>query len=82
MKRFLISVVAVVMGALLAQEAEAQWVRRYYQPMFVSPPPVTRVYRAPIVTYQPSTVVYTRRRPILGGTVVRTLPGYRRSVVW
>jgi hypothetical protein len=50
------------------------------QPVFVSPAPVTRVYRPVTVMYQPTTVVTTRNRPILGGTVVRTRPGYRRVV--
>ena len=43
---------------------------------------VWRTYRRPMVVYQPTTVVYTRNRPILGGTVVRTRPAYRRTVVW
>ena len=77
MKRIVISFVAVVMLAGLTQTAEAQWVRRYYyRPMFASP----RFYRAPVVVSQPTTVVYTRRRPILGRTVVRTRPAYRRVI--
>ena len=47
-------------------------------PVVTTPAPVTRVYRAPIVTYQPVRYTYTRRRPILGGTVTRTRYGYRR----
>ncbi len=88
MKRFALSIFAVMALFVLAPEAKAQWVqtyrpvyRRVYQPMFVAPP-VTRVYRAPMVVYQPSTVVYSRRRPILGGTVVNTRPTYRRTVIW
>lgn len=77
-----------LMFAGLARSAEAQWVRTYHPPVvvspappvFVSPAPVTRVYRPAVVMYQPTTVVYTRHRPILGGTVVRTRPGYRRVV--
>jgi hypothetical protein len=82
MKKFAISVVTIVLVALLSQTADAQWVRRYYRPVVVAPRPVTRVYRAPTIVYQPTAVVYARRRPILGGTVVRTRPGYRRAVVW
>lgn len=51
------------------------------QPVFVSPAPVHRVYRRPVVSYQPTTIVTTRHRPILGGTVVHSRPGYRR-IVW
>jgi hypothetical protein len=83
MKRFAILIaVAIVVLLFSAHAAEAQWVRRYYQPVFVTPQPVTRVYRRPVVMYQPTTVVYSRRRPILGGTVVHTRPAYRRTVVW
>lgn len=86
---------ALVLFIGLAQSAEAQWVRTYHAPVlvspqpvfvapqpqvFVSPAPVTRVYRPVTVMYQPTTVVTTRNRPILGGTVVRTRPGYRRVV--
>lgn len=49
-------------------------------PVVTTTGPVTRVYRAPIVTYQPVRYTYTRRRPILGGTVTRTRYGYRRVV--
>jgi hypothetical protein len=47
-------------------------------PMVVSPMPVTRVYRTPIVTYQPTRQVVTRQRPFLGGSVSRSTYGYRR----
>ena len=49
-------------------------------PVVVSPMPVTRVYRAPIVKYQPTRQVVTRQRPFLGGTVSRSTYGYRRVV--
>jgi hypothetical protein len=42
--------------------------------------PVTRVYRAPIVKYQPTRQVVTRQRPFLGGSVSRATYGYRRVV--
>jgi hypothetical protein len=48
------------------------------RPQIVSTFPVTRVYRAPIVTYQPTRQVITRQRPIIGGTVSRSRYGYRR----
>jgi len=112
MKNFAVSLFAVVSMACLAPSAEAQWVRRYYQPMWVAPQPVVvapapvvapqtvivqrpvvvqpapvvvgpqpvTVFRPPVV-YQPVPVMTVRNRPILGGTVVRTQPGYRR-VVW
>jgi hypothetical protein len=94
MKCFAMLLFAVVLLACLASSAEAQWVRRYYQPMWVAPQPMVvapapvvvgprpvTVYRPPLVTYQPTQVVTARNRPILGGTVIRTRPGYRR-VVW
>jgi len=46
----------------------------------MSPMPVTRVYRAPIIGYQPTRQVVTRRRPVLGGTSSRVVYGYRRVV--
>jgi hypothetical protein len=107
MRNLALSLLAIVLLACLAPSAEAQWVRRYYQPTWVSPQPVmvapqpmvvqrpvvvapapvvvgpqpVTVFRPPMVMYQPTQVVTTRNRPILGGTVVRTRPGYRR-VVW
>ncbi len=48
------------------------------RPQIVSTVPVTRIYRAPIVTYQPTRQVVTRQRPIVGGTVSRSRYGYRR----
>ena len=47
-------------------------------PMVVSP--VTRVYRAPIVKYQPTRQTVTRQRPFLGGTVSRSTYGFQRVV--
>lgn len=93
MKNLAFALLALVLVAGLAPTAEAQWGRRYYQPMWVSPQPVVVhrpviVERAPVVvhrparvTYHPTTVVTTRRRPILGGTVVHSRPGYKR-VIW
>lgn len=80
MKRFLLTVVTVLLFSLLSNSAEAQW-GWGYQPVMVQPRPV-RVYQRPVVVYQPTTVVYSRRRPILGGYSVRTRPAYRRTVVW
>jgi len=42
--------------------------------------PVTRVYRAPIVKYQPTRQTVTRQRPFLGGTVSRSTYGFQRVV--
>jgi hypothetical protein len=81
MKRFALCLCAIVGLLLTADAAQAQWVRHYHLPTaVVAPPPVTRVYRAPMVVYQPTTVVTTRHRPILGGTVTRAHHGYRRMV--
>jgi hypothetical protein len=93
MKRALGYVFAAAVVASFAPSANAQWVRTYHapvvvspQPVFVSPQPVVvapqqvTVFRPPVVTYQPTTVITTRNRPILGGTVVRTRPGYRRVI--
>jgi hypothetical protein len=82
MKTFAMYFVTVAMLVGSAQVANAQWVRRYYRPVVVAPQPTVRVYRRPTVFYQPTTVVYSRRRPILGGYSVRTVPAYRRTVVW
>lgn len=49
-------------------------------PMVVAPMPMTRVYRAPMVKYQPTRQVVTRQRPFLGGSVSRSTYGYRRVV--
>ncbi len=46
--------------------------------MVVSPAPVTRVYRPAFIGYQPVRTTYTRRRPILGGTVTRYRYGFQR----
>ncbi|MGE3242066.1 MAG: hypothetical protein AB7G28_26025 [Pirellulales bacterium] len=93
MKGALSFLFALVTLVGLAQSAEAQWIRTYHAPVVVSPQPVfvapqpvmvapqpVTVFRPPVVMYQPTTVVTTRHRPILGGTVVRTRPGYRRVI--
>jgi hypothetical protein len=83
MKRFVLIQFTIIAVLLITNAAQAQWVRRYYHPVFVpAPQPVMRVSRAPVVVYQPTTVVTTRHRPILGGTVTHARPGYRRVVVW
>jgi hypothetical protein len=86
MKRVAISIVALMMLTLFTDSADAQWARRYYRryyrPVLVAPQPMMRVHRRPTVVYQPTTVVYSRRRPILGGYSVRTRPGFQRTVVW
>jgi hypothetical protein len=43
--------------------------------------PVVTYYRAPSVVYQPVAQVYTRYRPILGGTVSRVRYSYMPVVV-
>jgi hypothetical protein len=48
------------------------------RPVVVSPTPVTTFYRAPIIGYKPVRTTYTRRRPILGGTVTRYRYGFQR----
>jgi hypothetical protein len=57
--------------------------------VMVSPPPMTTmttvapvatVMRPAMVTYQPVRRTYTRRRPILGGTVTRSWIEYQRVV--
>jgi hypothetical protein len=83
MKRIVFAIFTFVMIALLTSTAEAQWMyRRSYRPVVVAPQPMMPVYRRPTVVYQPTSVVYSRRRPILGGYSVRTRPAYRRTVVW
>jgi hypothetical protein len=47
------------------------------RPQVVSSVPVTRVYRAPTVVYQPTRQVVTRR-PVVSGTVARPRYGYVR----
>lgn len=79
MKRFATLILTVLMFSSLFSSAEAQWV---YRPVMVAPRPAVRVYRQPTVIYQPTTVVYSRRRPVLGGYSVRTRPGFQRTVVW
>jgi hypothetical protein len=78
MKCFALCLVAIVGTLLMAEAAPAWTVRRYYHPVVVAPAPV---WRQPVVVYQPTTVVTTRNRPILGGTVTHARREYRR-VVW
>lgn len=79
MKRFAAIGLAFVLVVALAPQARSQWVTRAYHPVWIAPQPVV-VHRAPAVVYRPP-VTYMRHRPILGGTVVRTRPGYRH-VIW
>ncbi len=95
MKFFAMLAVTALMFSGMAVSAEAQWgyrpVRvsprypvRVYSPRYVTPvsqAPV-RVSRSPVVVYEPMNVVYSRRRPILGGYSVRVRPAYRRMVMW
>ena len=86
MKKFVLSVVVAFplvagLGTAQAQFGPMVW----QQPSQVFVPsrtamPVTRVYRAPIVKYQPTRQVVTRQRPFLGGSVSRATYGYRRVV--
>ena len=78
-KRLALSVAVCAMVWFFSQAAEAQWV---YRPVMVAPRPAPVMVRQPMVVYQPTTVVYQRRRPILGGYSVRTRPGVQRTVVW
>ena len=95
MKLFVMSSLVVLMFSAMAVSAEAQW---GYRPVRVSPRYPVRVYssryvtpvsqapvrvsRSPVVVYEPMNVVYSRRRPILGGYSVRVRPAYRRMVMW
>ena len=79
MKRLALSVAVCAMVWFFSQAAEAQWL---YRPVMVAPQPAPVMVRQPMVVYQPTTVVYQRRRPILGGYSVRTRPGVQRTVVW
>lgn len=79
MKRVAIAFAVAVILAFLTEAASAQFL---YRRTVVAPPPPVVVHRGPAVVYQPTTVVYSRRRPILGGYSVRTRPAYRRTVVW
>lgn len=92
MQRFAASLGAVIVIVLSSQAAKAQWGTRYYRPRVVMVPapvimspapvmmaPVQVVQRpVPTIVYRPEVVVAARRRPILGGTVVRTNYGNRR----
>lgn len=51
------------------------------RPVYFAPGPA-RVSSGPRVVYEPKNVVYSRRRPILGGYSVRVRPAYRRTVIW
>ncbi|SFH55862.1 hypothetical protein [Planctomicrobium piriforme] len=84
MKRFGMLVLFVLMFSALPSSAKAQWV---YRPVMVAPTQPVRMYqrvyyRRPMVVYQPTRVVYSRRRPVIGGYSVRTRPAYRRTVIW
>lgn len=83
MRRFALLVPVIIGMLVVSNAAQAQWVRRYYRPaVVVAPQPVMRVSSAPVVMYRPTTIVTTRQRPILGGTVTHVRRGYQRSVVW
>lgn len=79
--------VATSLAVSLAPKTQAQWATQWHapvvvaqQPVFITPQPVvTHVQRPPMVVYHPRRV-YTRHRPILGGTVVRTHPGHRHII--
>lgn len=83
-------IVATIVSCAGAGSADAQWATRVYhpvvvapQPMWVQPQPVwvtPQPMRAPMVVKTPPRV-YTRHRPILGGTVVRTRPG-TKQIIW
>jgi hypothetical protein len=80
-----LTLVALAAGSAQAQVGPVVWqqpapVVVSQKPAVVVPTPVTRFYRPPIVTYQPVIRTYTRRRPILGGTVTRNRYGYQRVV--
>ena len=87
MIRRLVSLIAIVLIVSVASNAQAQWGTQWHAPVVVAPQPVivthrpvVYVHRSPMVVYHPRRV-YTRHRPILGGTVVHTRPGHHR-VVW
>jgi len=80
MKRLAVSIVAAVIFVSLAETSSAQFF--YRRTVVAPPPPMVVANRGPMVVYQPTTAVYSRRRPILGGYSVRTRPAYRRTVVW
>lgn len=78
--------VATVVSGAWASSADAQWATRVYRPVVVAPQPVWVAPQPVWVTPQPMVVqtpprVYTRHRPILGGTVVRTRPG-TKQIIW
>ncbi len=85
MARLGLRLIALLLAIACTRDAQAQWATQWPapvvvapQPIFVAHPPVTYVRRAPVVVYHPR--VYTRHRPILGGTVVRTRPGHRHII--
>lgn len=93
MSRRLAPLAAFVIVLAFSTSAQAQWATQWHAPVVVAPQPVVvahrpvvvhqpvhRVYRSPVVVQHP-TRVYTRRRPILGGTVVHTRPGHRQ-IIW
>jgi hypothetical protein len=79
------SLFAVLLAFSAAPKAQAQWATQWHAPVVVAPQPVfvthhpVVVHRPPMVVYHPPRV-YTRHRPILGGTVVRTRPGHRQII--
>lgn len=91
MTRIAISFVVVAAALAFSQSAQAQqpWIVHQptivhkpvvvHQPVVVHPGVVTHV-RPPVAVYKPTTIRYTRNRPILGGSVNRYRRGYRR--VW
>jgi hypothetical protein len=79
-------IVATAVSCSLAGSADAQWATRVYRPVVVAPQPVWIAPQPVWIAPQPMVVqtpprVYTRHRPILGGTVVRTRPGTKR-IIW
>jgi hypothetical protein len=86
MKRIALCLLAAVVVLMMAETVSARPVAwRYYRRPVAWQyyrRPVAVSSRRPVVVYQPTRVVYTRQRPILGGTVVRSRPAYRRTVMW
>jgi hypothetical protein len=93
MKRGTMCLLTIVGVLLIAEAAPAWTVRRYYRPVWGAPGPVV-VAQQPVVwgpqpvvwgprrVYQPTTVVTTRNRPILGGQVTRARRAYRPVGWW
>jgi hypothetical protein len=89
MNKCLLLVAGCLAGLTLSARADAQvWVA-HYQPAvpvttFFAPTPVVQTSffaPAPMVGFQPTAVVRTRYRPIIGGTVTRVRPIYSPIVV-